>query len=288
MAANPIEQSLQRLERVARKITTTCHNGEMVYRRWEGPADAETVLLVHGGSGSWLHWYRNIAFLQQHCHVITVDLPGLGDSADPPPDYTASDVVDIFVNGTVDVMKGTAFHIAAFSWGCAISSQAAIHLGTQLQSLLLIGPASLGDIPRRGGMKPLIRRTPEMSPSEVQATNRRNLARLMFCDESRIDDTAVYIQTRNTQKARFNSPQFARTKLVLEGVGRTHSPLKVLYGQFDAPGLPNIAGKEDLFKAVRDDVEFEIIADAGHWLQYEQADACNEAILQWLTKNGRT
>jgi len=280
-----LKRQLQALENSAEKRMVPCHDGEMVYRCWNGPADAETVLLVHGGSGSWLHWFRNIAFLQQRCHVVTVDLPGLGDSAALPEGYTANDAVDIFSRGTLDIMQGKSFHIVAFSWGCAVSSQAAVHLGKQLRSLFLTGPASLGDIPRRGAMKPLIRRTPDMSALEVREANRENLARLMIYDRSRIDDLAVLIQVLNTQKARFNSPQFARSKLVLEGVARSRVPLKVVYGQYDAPGLPDIVAKKDLFEAVSDHVEFEIVADAGHWLQYEQASVFNEMTLQWLTKN---
>jgi pimeloyl-ACP methyl ester carboxylesterase len=243
------------------------------------------VLLVHGGSGSWLHWVRNIAFLHRHYHVVTVDLPGLGDSSALPDGYTAADAVDLFVKGTLQVMQGRNFHIAAFSWGCAVSSQAAVQLGKQLSSLLLTGPASLGDIPRRGTMKPLIRRTRTMSEQEVHDANRENLARLMIYDRDRVDDLAVYIQTLNTQKARFNSPQFARSKLVLDGVSQIRVPLKVVYGQFDAPGLPNIAGKQKLLESVRADVEFEIVPDAGHWLQYEQAALFNEIVLQWMMKN---
>ncbi|MBT3426795.1 MAG: alpha/beta hydrolase [Gammaproteobacteria bacterium] len=280
-----LERELQALDNSAEKLLVACHEGEMLYRRWNGPDDAETVLLVHGGSGSWLHWFRNISFLRRHCHVVTVDLPGLGDSAALAEGYTATDAVDVFSSGTLDIMQGKSFHIVAFSWGCAVSSQAALYLGNQLRSLLLTGPASLGDIPRRGTMKPLIRRTPDMSALEVREAHRENLARLMIYDRSRIDDLAVLIQILNTQKARFNSPQFARSKLVLEGVARTRVPLKVVYGQYDAPGLPDIVAKKDLFEAVSDNVEFEIIADAGHWLQYEQAGIFNEMTLQWLTKN---
>lgn len=285
METTVLKRELQLLENSAEKIAVPCHDGEMLYRRWSGPPDAETILLVHGGSGSWLHWFRNIRCLQQRCHVITVDLPGLGDSAELPVGYSAADVVDVFVRGATDVMAGKTFHIAAFSWGCAVSAQAAVQLENQLRSLILVGPASLGDIPRRGMMKPLIRRTPDMSDSEIHATNRENLARLMIYDRSRIDDMAVYIQTLNTQKTRFNSPQFARSKLVLEGVARTRVPVKVVYGQFDAPGLPNIAAKKDLFEAVRSNIDFEIIADAGHWLQYEKPDTFNQVTMQWLTKN---
>ena len=281
-----LRRELELLENSSMKVTVPCHDGEMLYRRWSGPADAETILLVHGGSGSWLHWVRNIRFLQRHCHVITVDLPGLGDSAALPPGYSAADAVEVFVRGSLDVMAGERFHIAAFSWGCAVSAQAAVHMESQLRSLLLVGPASLGDIPRRGNMKPLIRRTPDMTELEVLATNRENLARLMIFDRSRIDDMAVFVQTLNTQKARFNSPQFARSKLVLDGVARTKVPVKVVYGQFDAPGLPNIAAKQELFEAVSKNVVFEIVADAGHWLQYEQSAVFNEIALQWLKKVG--
>lgn len=287
METATLKREIQVLEDAAEKIAVPCHDGEMQYRCWSGPAGAETLLLVHGGSGSWMHWIRNIRFLRRHCHVIAVDLPGLGDSAALRDGYTAADAVDVVVRGTRKVMAGKRFHIVAFSWGCAVSAQASMHLESQLSSLLLVGPASLGDIPRRGMMKPLIRRTPDMSEAEVYATNRENLARLMIYDRSRIDDLAVYTQTLNTQKARFNSPQFARSTLVLDGVARTRVPVKVIYGQFDAPALPDVAGKKDLFHAVRKNVEFEIIADAGHWLQYEQPDLFNETALQWLTKNIR-
>lgn len=124
-----------------------------------------------------------------------------------------------------------------------------------------------------------------MSEQEVHDANRENLARLMIYDRNRVDDLAVYIQTLNTQKARFNSPQFARSKLVLDGVSQIRVPLKVVYGQFDAPGLPNIAAKQKLLESVRADVEFEIVPDAGHWLQYEQAALFNEIALQWMMKN---
>jgi pimeloyl-ACP methyl ester carboxylesterase len=285
MNASTLKHELTALEQSAERITTPCHDGHLVYRRWAGPAGAETLLLVHGGSGSWLHWFRNIEFLRRHCHVITVDLPGLGDSAELQEGYTAADAVDVFVQGTRAVIGSEAFHIAAFSWGCAVSAQAATDLQNQLRSLLLIGPASLGANPRRGGMKPLIRRTPDMSESEVYDANRENLARLMIHDRSRIDELAAYIQTINTQKARFNSPQFARTTLVLDGVAKIRAPVKVVYGEFDAPALPDVAGKRTLFQAVNSEVEFEVVPDAGHWLQYEQPEAFNHLALNWLSAN---
>ncbi len=43
------------------------------------------MVLLHGGSGSWTHWIRNIPMLLA-CgrQVWAQDLPGFGDSASPP------------------------------------------------------------------------------------------------------------------------------------------------------------------------------------------------------------
>ena len=42
------------------------------------------TVLLHGGSGSWNHWVRNIdALLASGRQVIAPDLPGFGDSARP-------------------------------------------------------------------------------------------------------------------------------------------------------------------------------------------------------------
>jgi len=283
METAALQREIRSLEQSAERLAVPFNAGDLVYRRWQGPADAATVLLAHGGSGSWLHWFRNIALLRQRFNVVTVDLPGLGDSSALADGYSAEDAVSVFVDCTQELMGGQSFHILAFSWGCAVSSQAAARLEPQLRSLMLIGPASLGDIPRRGFMGPLIRRTPDMSQAEVHAANRENLAQLMIHDRERIDDMAVLLQTLNTQNARFNSPQFARTTLVLDGVAKTSVPVKVVYGEHDAPALPDIAGKKALFEAANPQVQFEIVPDAGHWLPYEKPDVFNTIALQWLS-----
>ena len=274
------------LHRQAIKILTPCHDGHLVWRHFGGPLGAPRLLLAHGGSGSWTHWFRNIAYLQERYQVTTIDLPGLGDSAALPKGYSASDAVDAVHAGLTDAMGEDPFHLCAFSWGCALTSQLSVRCASQLQSMMLIGPASLGDIERRGGMLPLIKRTPDMSAEEVFATNRENLVRLMFCKQSQIDDMAIYLQTQNTVRARFNSPQFAKTGLTLEGIGAHKVPLHVVYGEQDAPALPDVPGKESLFRGVRADVHFSVVPECGHWLQYECANEFHDLITDWVSRNG--
>ena len=279
-----LAQSVAAIEGRATRILTRFEHGTLAWRTWPGPENAPHLLLAHGGSGSWTHWFLNIPSLVADFRVTTIDLPGLGDSDKLPKGYTAQDAVDAVVAGLDEVMGDEPFHLCAFSWGCALMSQLSARSPERFRSMMLVGPASLGDIERRGGMLPLIRRTPEMSVDEVYAANRENLARLMIHDRSVIDDLSVYLQTLNTRRARFNSPQFVRTTLTLDGVGSHRVPLKVVYGDQDAPALPDVAGKEALFREVRPDVAFELVPGAGHWLQYEAPTRFHSILTDWTSR----
>lgn len=134
-------------------------------------------------------------------------------------------------------------------------------------------------------MKPLIPRTKEMSADEVDAANKENLQRLMIFDAARVDDFAVYLQTQNTNKARFRSPQFALGTYVLDGLAKTTTPLYVIYGERDAAAFPNVAVREERVKEVRPDVQFEVVPNCGHWLQYESADIFNRLCVQWVDRH---
>ena len=59
--------------------------GKMMWHVWGEGSGKPTLLLFHGGSGSWIHWIRNVQPLSQHFTVYAADMPGLGDS-DPPDD----------------------------------------------------------------------------------------------------------------------------------------------------------------------------------------------------------
>ncbi|MDB5843914.1 MAG: hydrolase-like protein, partial [Polaromonas sp.] len=54
----------------------------MVWRCW---GEGAPVVLLHGGSGSWTHWIRNIPTLVACSRQVWApDLPGFADSASPP------------------------------------------------------------------------------------------------------------------------------------------------------------------------------------------------------------
>ena len=74
--------------------------GSVVWRSWgEGPP----LVLLHGASGSWTHWIRNILPLAARFRVLVPDMPGFGDSEAPPEPHTADGLADLLA-ASLDVM----------------------------------------------------------------------------------------------------------------------------------------------------------------------------------------
>jgi len=122
-----------------------CGQGQMPLRRWakvNGTA-AEKVVLLHGGSGSWLHWFRNIEALRQDFDVVAIDLPGLGDAAMSPVESDAHSAATVTRDALLSSIDGD-FHIVAFSWGCTVTAIMMKALEGRLKSVMLTGPASVG------------------------------------------------------------------------------------------------------------------------------------------------
>ncbi|HMN57853.1 MAG TPA: alpha/beta fold hydrolase [Ottowia sp.] len=72
-----------RLQAGQRQVTGA-GNERVVWHAWGAPEGAPPVVVLHGGSGSWTHWVKNIVpLLDAGRWVLAADMPGFGDS-DPP------------------------------------------------------------------------------------------------------------------------------------------------------------------------------------------------------------
>src|SRR5437763_7310414 len=125
--------------------TTPAGQGEFVWRLW---GHGDPLVLLHGGTGSWLHWIRNVEDFARDFQVIVPDIPGSGESAAPEPPTTADRIATAMLAG-LDRLIGPdkGFAIAGFSMGGMLSGHIAHHAGLRVKCLVLVGSAGM-PVPR--------------------------------------------------------------------------------------------------------------------------------------------
>ena len=108
-----------RLQAQARRLTTPMATGEIVWHAWGVPrAGVAPLVLLHGGSGSWTHWLRNIDTLLAEGRELWVpDLPGFGDSAPPPGGHDADAMVAPLHAGLQALLGAQPCDLVGFSFG---------------------------------------------------------------------------------------------------------------------------------------------------------------------------
>jgi pimeloyl-ACP methyl ester carboxylesterase len=270
---------LRALATQALAAETPCGDGAMIWRSW---GTGQPLVMLHGGSGSWRHWARNIPFLTNGRRVICPDLPGLGDSDMPSVPASPESIGEVLSDGLRRLLPEGGYDLVGFSFGALCAGHlAAIDLD-RCASLTIVGAGALG-----------FQRSPtelvkvrNLEGTEREAANRHNLAALMFADASRIDELALAMQDLHTRRARFKSRGWASTDSLRQAILRGQAPLGAIYGEQDAIARPHVSLRIELVRQMRRGAQTATIPGAGHWVAYEAADAFNDALSRILTRNG--
>jgi len=260
--------------------TVTEHaNGAMVWHSWgEGPA----LVLLHGGSGSWTHWIKNIPFFRDNYQVVAGDLPGLGDSPSPVEPYSVESLSAIISSGLDEVVPATMeFHLVGFSFGGIVGGHIASLQAARIRSLTIVGspPFGLGSTGRANDIWPVDR---ALSFEEAEPLHRRNLATFMIEDERKIDALAVRVHHDNLRRFRLRSRKIARTDTLARAMWCAPCPIRGVWGDADAtvhPGLPEI---EALFKEIQPNCTFDALPGVGHWVAFEASEVFNQLLHNYL------
>jgi pimeloyl-ACP methyl ester carboxylesterase len=111
------------------KIATVEADGIKVFYRSAGPADAPTIVLLHGFPSS-SHMFRNlIPLLATRYRVIAPDLPGFGFTVVPAErnyQYTFTNITQTFT-AIVDALRLKRFAIYVFDYGSPTGLRFALH-----------------------------------------------------------------------------------------------------------------------------------------------------------------
>jgi 2-hydroxy-6-oxonona-2,4-dienedioate hydrolase len=252
----------------------------MVWHVWGNGAP---LVLLHGGFGSWTHWLRNIPALAARHRVIAADLPGTGDSAEAPAPYSAESIAAIVADGLRQLLEpGERFALAGFSFGGLIGGHVAAGFGEACRNLVLVGAGGLG-LPR--GPRPELRSWRHLSdPAERLAAHRDNLALLMLADAGKIDTLAIHLQAENAARGRTRSPPIARTDTLARVLPRVAARIAGIWGERDVTAMHDLPARARLLRSIQPGAPFLVIAGAGHWVQYEAAEAFDAALLSVLER----
>lgn len=283
MSSYSSPERIAALRATATPLTTRSGDGHTQWHRW-GPLDAGPrgpVVLLHGGSGSWTHWIRNIdALVAAGRQVLVPDLPGFGDSDPPPGGGDADAVAPAIEQGLQQLLGEARCELVGFSFGGMTAGLLLAAYPARASRLVLVGAPAMGVsdaglIALRGW-----RHLPDAAAKA--AVHRHNLGVLMLHRPEAIDALAMALHTANVERDRMQRRRLSRTPALKDALRRVACPVYAIYGSEDVlyqgrmDALAAAFAEEPCFQGLT------LIEGAGHWVQYEQPDAFNAALLRVL------
>jgi 2-hydroxy-6-oxonona-2,4-dienedioate hydrolase len=266
------------LDKTSTRRATPVGDGELVWRIW---GRGEPLVLLHGGTGSWMHWMRNIEDLSRDYMLLVPDIPGSGDSASPGLPTSVEQVAAALVAG-IDAIIGpqARFAIAGFSMGGLISGFVTKLAGERVTTLVLVG--AVGTTARRGTMAPMKswRRLP--TDDAKREAHRTNLEILMVRDPKAVDAPALYMQFHNAERSRVRGKHINRTGDLSTTLPSFKGRLASIWGEHDATAGPYLYERREKLDAFKPGSTFDVIPGAGHWVQYEAPDEFNTLLRKRL------
>jgi pimeloyl-ACP methyl ester carboxylesterase len=269
---------IRALDEKAEHLQSACGAGRMAWRRWgRGPE----LLLLHGGSGSWLHWLPSIPALAEHFTVWVPDMPGFGESDMPPEPVSFDAYCDIIRDGFLALRGGAQpIDMAGFSLGSSVAVRLARTL--PVRNLVLSGAnfQVLTQRPRRDLVS--LRRITD--PDERARGLLHNLRTMMIAHAEHVDAAALHLYDVDVHRRRLPRPALNNW-----GVITGELPSLAVQGRiFALSGADDqvIGGGPDVQRQalakLRPDARYEAVPGAGHWVMYEGGKAYSDALLRLL------
>jgi 2-hydroxy-6-oxonona-2,4-dienedioate hydrolase len=280
--ARPLAEDLPpealRILQHASRLTSPCGEGDMVWHAW---GEGEPLVLLHGGSGSWTHWIRNVeALAAGGRRVLVPDLPGFGDSARPPGNGDADGVVPVLAEGLPYLLGMQPVDLVGFSFGGLCAGLLAAAHPELVRRLVLVGAPGFGLREKRLA---LVAWQHLDDPRGRESAHRRNLATLMLHRPESVDALAVAVQAANVPHDRMRRRKLAMTDVLLRQLEAIDCPLDAIYGEHDALySADMLDALEQLLRRAPGFGRMVRIPGAGHWVQFEAAAAFHQALQDLL------
>lgn len=255
---------------------------KIVWREW---GSGSPLVLLHGGSGSWNHWVKNITFLVK-CgkRVIIPDLPGFGESGIPTKtfkDYADADDLPKLLNiALTKITNNEPYQLVGFSFGSLVAAMMASQYPKNVNKLILAGGAGLGIVPKK---KFIIKNwVSEDSLENKRATAIFNIKELMLFNPTSIDELAIHMHCKNLDRDRMKKRCLAKTDIVKIALKNVVCPVYGIWGDQDVLCSTQFDQVEEALRQALNFRGLNLIKNAGHWAQYENSHDFNQTILACL------
>ena len=281
---------IRRVEDLSERIVQTYAWGDAVWHVWHPRAFGanpskkaagnhslahdltKPLMLLHGGSGSWTHWLRNVEYLSQFRTVWALDIPGFGDSSLPSGVTDADGLVPYMADIIQHTFAGEPVDVMGFSFGGMTAGLVAAQYPSLIRQLILIGAPGLGifgkELPMRG-------MTPTMHVAAQRNVHRHNLTTMMFKHAETVTDAVIDLQQSNVSRDRLRRRRIARTDVLARAQLRWACPVHGVWAEDDALYIDTLDQVPQILDKL---ASFTVVPDAGHWVMYERPDAFHAAV----------
>ncbi len=281
---------ISRVEALSERIAQTYAWGAAVWHVWQPCANAadssikasvdrsharaltKPLVLLHGGSGSWTHWLRNVEHLSQFRTVWALDIPGFGDSSLPSGVTDADGLVPYMADIIQHTFAGEAVDVMGFSFGGMTAGLVAAEYPQLIRQLILVGAPGLGifgkELPMRG-------MTPHMDATAQRNVHRHNLSAMMFKHPETVTEDVIDLQQANVVRDRLRRRRIARTDVLARAQLHWACPVHGVWAEGDALYLNTL---EQVPRVLPKLESFSVVPDAGHWVMYERPEAFHAAV----------
>ncbi len=247
-----------------------------------GPA----LVMVHGTGGHLEAYARNVRALAEHFHVVLYDMVGHGLSDKPDRPYLIDYLSDHLL-ATMDALGLEAAYLSGESLGGWVAAWTAAHAPDRVLGLVLNTP---GNITNKPEVMATVRDSSLKAVREVSPETVRARVAWLFHDKSQVTDELVALRL-----AIYSQPGFEQAMSNIVAVqdpehrepfvwsptwcGQITAPTLLLWTDNDPTGTVEEA---ELLQGWIPGSQLEVIADAGHWPQWEKPDAFHRAHLRFL------
>ncbi len=284
---------ISRIKAASQRMVQRYAWGDVVWHVWgspselsrdvQGPAEGaprsqrpSPLVLLHGGSGSWTHWLRNVEHFANSREVWALDIPGFGDSSLPSGVTDADGLVPYMAEILGATFPDEAVDVVGFSFGGMTAGLVAAEYPTLIRQLIMVGAPGLGLFGKELPMRGMIHGMDMASQRDV---HRHNLNTMMFLHPESVTEEVIDLQEANVLRDRLRRRRIARTDVLAQVQSRWSCPVHGVWAECDALYKNTLHQVPQVLRCL---MSFSIVPNAGHWVMYENPEGFHAVVDQLL------